>query len=117
MLERRIEPRLGPELRAPASAVFDSGSKTIIDCAHVKVERSIRVRAVLEGIQGIRGPQGAEVRLSLLAERENFFLREFLKKQHQFTHVVQARHLISENEAAKQVLTCDAGITSRTGCA
>jgi hypothetical protein len=45
------------------------------------------------------------------AERENFFLREFLKRQNEFTHVVQARHLISENEAAKQVLTRDAGIT------
>ena len=37
--ERRTEPRLSPELRAATSEVFDSGRKTIVDCAHVKVER------------------------------------------------------------------------------
>jgi len=112
ILERRIEPRLGPELRAPASAVFDSGSKTIIDCAHVKVER-LDTRPVLfsKVFKEFEDRKGQKYDYRYWAERENFFLREFLKKQHQFTHVVQARHLISENEAAKQVLTCDAGIT------
>src|SRR6185503_4174965 len=112
ILERRIEPRLGPELRAPASAVFDSGSKTIIDCAHVKVER-LDTRPVLfsKVFKEFEDRKGQKYDYRYWAERENFFLREFLKKQHEFTHVVQARHLISENEAAKQVLTCDAGIT------
>jgi hypothetical protein len=112
VLERRIEPRLGSELRAPASAVFDSGGKTIIDCAHVKVER-LDTRPVLfsKVFKEFEDRKGQKYDYRYWAERENFFLREFLKKQHQFTHVVQARHLISENEAAKQVLTCDAGIT------
>src|SRR4026208_817905 len=112
ILERRIEPRLGPELRAPASAVFDSGSKTIIDCAHVKVER-LDTRPVLfsKVFKEFEDRKGQKYDYRYWAERENFFLREVLKKQHQFPHGVQARHLISENEAAKQVLTCDAGIT------
>ncbi len=112
LLERRIEPRLGPELRAPASTVFDSGRKTIVDCAHVRVER-LDTRPVLfsKVFKEFEDRQGQKYDYRYWAERENYFLREFLKKQNEFTHVVQARHLISENEAAKQVLTCDAGIT------
>jgi hypothetical protein len=112
ILERRIEPRLGPELRAPASAVFDSGRKTIVDCPHVRVER-LDTRPVLfsKVFKEFEDRTGQKYDYRYWAERENFFLREFLKKQNEFTHVVQARHLISENEAAKQVLTCDAGIT------
>lgn len=114
----RVEPRLPPELRlgAPAlprrSEVFDSGRKTIIDCAHVKVER-LDTRPVLfsKVFKEFEDGRGQRYDYRYWAERENFFLREFLKKQGEFTHVVQARHLISENEAAKQVLTYDAGIT------
>src|SRR5471030_90314 len=110
--ERRIEPRLGPELSGAKSEVFDSGRKTIVDCAHVKVERletdPILFSKVFKEFEDWRG-QKYDYRY--WAERENFFLREFLKRQGEFTRVVQARHLISENEAAKQVLTCDAGIT------
>src|SRR6202795_3891399 len=110
--ERRAEPRLRPELRGAKSEVFDSGRKTIVDCAHVKVERldtcPILFSKVFKEFEDWKG-QKHDYRY--WAERENFFLREFLKKQNEFTHVVQARHLISENEAAKQVLTCDAGIT------
>src|SRR5262249_43998039 len=59
----------------------------------------------------IEDRQGQKYDYRYWAERENYFLREFLKKQSRYTHVVQARHLISEDEAAKQVLTRDAGIT------
>src|SRR5580765_1316391 len=112
LLERRIEPRLGAELRVPASTVFDSGRKTIVDCAHVRVER-LDTRPVLfsKVFKEFEDGKGQRYDYRYWAERENFFLREFLKKQSDFTHVVQPRHLISENEAAKQVLTCDAGIT------
>lgn len=110
--EHRIEPRLGPEPRSAKSEVFDSGRKTIIDCAHVRVERldthPVLFSKVFKEFEDLKG-QKYDYRY--WAERENFFLREFLKKQDEFTHVVQARHLISEEEAAKQVLTCDAGIT------
>lgn len=110
--ERRAEPRLGPELRYGKSEVFDSGRKTIVDCPHVRVERldtdPVQFSKVFKEFADGKG-QRYDYRY--WAERENFFLREFLKKQNEFTHVVQARHLISENEAAKQVLTCDAGIT------
>jgi len=110
-LERRIEPRLD----APppgASEVFDSGRKTVVDCAHVRVER-LDTHPVLfsKVFKEFEDRQGQKYDYRYWAERENYFLREFLKKQSEFTHVVQARHLISENEAAKQVLTCDAGIT------
>lgn len=111
-LERRIEPRLGPELRLAPSEVFDSGRKTIIDCAHVRVER-LDTHPVLYSkvFKEFEDWKGQKYDYRYWAERENYFLREFLKKQGEFTHVVQARHLISENDAAKQVLTCDAGIT------
>jgi hypothetical protein len=96
----------------PVSEVFDSGRKTIIDCAHVRVER-LDTRPVLfsKVFKEFEDGQGRRYDYRYWAERENFFLREFLKKQSEFTHVVQARHLISENDAAKQVLTYDAGIT------
>src|SRR5476651_1672021 len=110
--ERRIEPRLGPELRGAKSEVFDSGRKTIVDCAHVKVERLATYPILFSKVfKEFEGRQGQKYDYRYWAERENFFLREFLKKQQQFSHVVQPRHLISENEAAKQVLTYDAGIT------
>ncbi|HEV8517862.1 MAG TPA: hypothetical protein VGQ54_04760 [Burkholderiales bacterium] len=110
--ERRKEPRLSPELRGVQSEVFDSGRKTIVDCAHVKVER-LDTHPVLfsKVFKEFEDWKGQKYDYRYWAERENFFLREFLKKQNEFTHVVQARHLISENEAAKQVLTFDAGIT------
>src|ERR1700704_5550118 len=110
--ERRTEPRLSPELRGAQSEVFDSGRRTIVDCAHVRVER-LDTRPVLfsKVFKEFEDRTGQKYDYRYWAERENFFLREFLKKQNEFTHVVQARHLISENEAAKQVLTCDAGIT------
>jgi hypothetical protein len=108
----RVEPRLGPEPRRAPSEVFDTGRKTIIDCAHVRVER-LDTHPVLfsKVFKEFEDGRGRRYDYRYWAERENFFLREFLKKQKTFTHVVQARHLISENEAAKQVLTCDAGIT------
>jgi hypothetical protein len=109
---RWIEPRLGPAPALPVSEVFDTGAKTVVDCAHVKVERldtqPVMFSKVFKEFQDRRGHK---YDYRYWAERENYFLREFLKKQSQFTHVVQARHLISENDAAKQVLTCDAGIT------
>ena len=110
--ERRVEPRLSPQLRGANSEVFDSGRKTIVDCAHVKVER-LETHPVLfsKVFKEFEDWKGQKYDYRYWAERENFFLREFLKKQNEFTHVVQARHLISEDEAAKQVLTCDAGIT------
>ena len=110
--QRRIEPRLDPEPRVPESEVFDSGAKTIVDCAHVRVER-LDTHPVLfsKVFKEFEDWKGQKYDYRYWAERENYFLREFLKKQNEFTHVVQARHLISENEAAKQVLTCDAGIT------
>ncbi len=110
--ERRIEPRLGPELRGEKSEVFDTGRRTIVDCAHVKVER-LETHPILfsKVFKEFEDWKGQKYDYRYWAERENFFLREFLKKQGEFTHVVQARHLISEDEAAKQVLTCDAGIT------
>ena len=112
ILERRIEPRLDPELPGAKSEVFDSGRKTIVDCAHVKVER-LGTNPILfsKVFKEFEDSKGQKYDYRYWAERENFFLREFLKKQNEFTHVVQARHLISENEAAIQVLTCDAGIT------
>ncbi len=107
-----IEPRLGPVPTPLPSEVFDRGAKTIVDCAHVKVERldtePVQFSKVFKEFEDRRGHK---YDYRYWAERENYFLREFLKKQSRFTHVVQARHLISENEAAKQVLTCDAGIT------
>lgn len=110
----RVEPHLGPEPRVhrARSEVFDTGRKTIIDCAHVRVER-LDTRPVLfsKVFKEFEDGRGRRYDYRYWAERENFFLREFLKKQKTFTHVVQARHLISEDEAAKQVLTCDAGIT------
>ncbi len=111
VLERRIEPRLDLD-RPAASEVFDSGRRTIVDCAHVRVER-LDTQPVLfsKVFKEFEDRQGQKYDYRYWAERENYFLREFLKKQSTFTHVVQARHLISENEAAKQVLTCDAGIT------
>ncbi|MEO6625377.1 MAG: hypothetical protein ABIN37_11165 [Burkholderiaceae bacterium] len=107
-----MEPRLDPELRAAQSEVFDSGAKTIVDCAHVRVER-LDTHPVLfsKVFKEFKDRSGQKYDYRYWAERENFILREFLKKQGEFTHVVQARHLISENDAAKQVLTCDAGIT------
>jgi len=112
ILQRRIEPRLGAELRGAKSEVFDSGRKTIVDCAHVRVERLETEPVLFSKIfKEFEDSRGQKYDYRYWAERENFFLREFLKKQSEFTHVVQARHLISENEAAKQVLTCDAGIT------
>jgi hypothetical protein len=92
--------------------VFDTGRKTIIDCAHVRVER-LDTRPVLfsKVFKEFDDGAGRHYDYRYWAERENYFLREFLKKRNEFTHVVQPRHLISENEAAKQVLTCDAGVT------
>src|SRR5262245_26584856 len=110
--EHRAEPRLGPELRGANSEVFDTGRKTIVDLPHVKVERLDTHPVMFSKVfKEFRDRKGQRYDYRYWAERENFFLREFLKKQHEFTHVVQARHLISENEAAKQVLTYDAGIT------
>ena len=110
--DRWIEPRLAPEPGSFASEVFDSGAKTIIDCAHVRVERLGTVPVLFSKVfKKVEGRSGQRYDYRYWAERENFFLREFLKRQNEFTHVVQARHLISENEAAKQVLTRDAGIT------
>src|ERR1700691_4362943 len=92
--------------------IFDSGNKTIVDCAHVKVERLDTVPPLFSKVfKEVQDRQGQRYDYRYWAERENFFLREFLKKKSEFTRVVQPRHLISENEAAKQVLTCDAGIT------
>jgi serine/threonine protein kinase/TPR repeat protein len=109
--ERWIEPRLGPDPGA-ASAVFDLGRKTIVDCAHVRVERLETYPVLFSKVfKEFEDRTGHKYDYRYWAERENFFLREFLKRQNEFTHVVQARHLISENEAAKQVLTRDAGIT------
>jgi hypothetical protein len=111
-LERRIEPRLGPAPASPVSEVFDSGHKTIVDRAHVRVERLDTYPVLYSKVfKEFEDPKGQKYDYRYWSERENFFLREFLKKQNEFTHVVQARHLISENEAAKQVLTCDAGVT------
>jgi hypothetical protein len=94
------------------SDIFDSGNKTIVDCAHVKVERLDTVPVLFSKVfKEVQDQQGQRYDYRYWAERENFFLREFLKKKNEFTRVVQPRHLISENEAAKQVLTCDAGIT------
>ena len=110
--ESWIEPRLGPAAQAPKSEVFDSGHRVIVDCAHVKVER-LDTQPVLfsKVFKEFEDRKGHKYDYRYWAERENYFLREFLKKQSAFTHVVQARHLISENDAAKQVLTCDAGVT------
>ncbi len=110
--ERWIEPKLGPVAQPPRSQVFDSGHRVIVDCAHVKVER-LDTHPVLfsKVFKEFEDRRGHKYDYRYWAERENYFLREFLKKQSQFTHVVQARHLISENDAAKQVLTCDAGVT------
>ena len=109
---RWIEPRLGPPPLPPKSEVFDAGHRVIIDCAHVKVER-LDTHPVLfsKVFKEFEDRKGHKYDYRYWAERENYFLREFLKKQSEFTHVVQARHLISENDAAKQVLTCDAGVT------
>ena len=109
---RWIEPRLDPAPTLPASEVFDTDARTIVDCAHVKVER-LGTQPVLYSkvFKEFEDRKGHKYDYRYWAERENYFLREFLKKQSEFTHVVQARHLISENEAAKQVLTCDAGVT------
>ena len=107
-----IEPRLGPAPLPPKSEVFDTGARTVIDCAHVKVER-LDTQPVLfsKVFKEFEDRKGHKYDYRYWAERENYFLREFLRHQGEFRHVVQARHLISENEAAKQVLTCDAGIT------
>ena len=114
-LERRIEPRIGPRIEPdapPMSEVFDSGRKIVVDRAHVRVER-LDTNPVLYSkvFKEFEDRQGQKYDYRYWSERENFFLREFLRKKNEFTHVVQARHLISENEAAKQVLTCDAGVT------
>jgi len=107
-----IEPRLGPAPQLPESEVFDTGPRTVVDCAHVKVER-LDTQPVLfsKVFKEFEDRRGHKYDYRYWAERENYFLREFLRRQGEFRHVVQARHLISENEAAKQVLTCDAGIT------
>src|SRR4029434_4710314 len=100
--ERRTEPRLGPELRGGKSEGFATGRKTIVDLPHVKVERLDTHPIVFSKVfKEYRDGKGQRYDYRYWAERENFFLREFLKKQHEFTHVVQARHLISEIEAAK----------------
>jgi serine/threonine protein kinase len=110
--ERRIEPRMATPAHIAPSAVFDTGVKTIVDLPHVKVERLDTYPVLFSKVfKEFKDRRGQKYDYRYWAERENYFLREFLKKQSQFTHVVQARHLISENEAAKQVLTCDAGIT------
>ena len=110
--DRWIEPRLGPDPASGRSAVFDLGRKTIVDCAHVHVERLGTYPVLFSKVfKEFEDRSGHKYDYRYWAERENFFLREFLKRQNEFTHVVQARHLISENEAAKQVLTRDAGIT------
>lgn len=114
-LDRRIEPRIGPRIgpdTLPASEVFDSGAKIVVDRAHVRVER-LDTNPVLYSkvFKEFEDRKGLKYDYRYWSERENFFLREFLKKRNEFTHVVQARHLISENEAAKQVLTLDAGVT------
>jgi serine/threonine protein kinase len=96
----------------PASEVFDSGRRTIVDLAHVRVERLDTDPVLFSKVfKQVEDSRGQKYDYRYWAERENFFLREFLKKKQQFSHVVQPRHLISENEAAKQVLTCDAGVT------
>ena len=109
-LAQRVEPRIGPV--PVASEVFDTGRRTIIDCAHVRVER-LATRPVLYSkvFKEFQDRNGQKYDYRYWSERENFFLREFLKKQNLFAHVVQPRHLISENDAAMQVLTCDAGVT------
>ena len=102
----------GPAPRAPRARCSTPGRRTIVDCAHVRVER-LDTHPVLfsKVFKEFEDRKGQKYDYRYWAERENYFLREFLKKQNEFTHVVQARHLISENDAAKQVLTCDAGIT------
>ena len=110
--DRWIEPRLGPDPASAKSVVFGLGRKTIIDCPHVHVERLGTYPVLFSKVfKEFEDRTGHKYDYRYWAERENFFLREFLKRQTEFTHVVQARHLISENEAAKQVLTRDAGIT------
>jgi hypothetical protein len=100
------------EPRLATTEVFDSGHKTIVDFPHVRVERLDTEPMLFSKVfKQFEGQQGLQYDYRYWAERENFFLREFLKKKKQFLHVVQPRHLISENEAARQVLTCDAGIT------
>src|SRR5690348_1548960 len=112
VLTRFIEPHMGAEPHGAKSEVFDSGRKTIVDYPHVTVER-LDTHPVLfsKVFKEFEDSKGQRYDYRYWAERENFFLREFLKKQNEFTRVVQPRHLISENEAAKQVLTYDAGIT------
>lgn len=101
---------VGPAL--PATQVFDRGHRIIVDLAHVRVERLDTDPVLFSKVfKQFEDRTGQKYDYRYWAERENFFLREFLKKQQHFSHVVQPRHLISENEAAKQVLTCDAGIT------
>src|SRR5258706_9867429 len=87
--ERRITPRLGPELRGPQTEVFDTGRKTIVDCAHVRVER-LDTQPVLfsKVFKEFEDRAGQRYDYRYWAERENLFLREFLKKQAEFTHVV-----------------------------
>src|SRR5271165_1626986 len=101
-----------PEPRLFATEVFDAGHKIIVDFPHVRVERLDTEPVLFSKVfKQFAGLEGQNYDYRYWAERENFFLREFLKKKKEFLHVVQPRHLISENEAARQVLTCDAGIT------
>jgi hypothetical protein len=105
---RRVE----PHLRLQPSGVFDTGPRVIVDRAHVRVERLDTDPVLYSKVfKQFESRDGRTYDYRYWAERENFILREFLKRQAEFTHVVQARHLISENDAAKQVLTRDAGIT------
>src|SRR5215470_5518913 len=88
--EERIEPRLRPVLPRAHSDVFDTGRKTIVDCAHVRVERLDTSPVLFSKVfKEFQDRTGQTYDYRYWAERENFFLREFLKKQSEFTHVVQ----------------------------
>jgi hypothetical protein len=85
----------------PMTEVFDFGSRTIVDLAHVRVERLDTDPVLFSKVfKQVEDGRGQKYDYRYWAERENFFLREFLKKKQQFSHVVQPRHLISEDEAA-----------------
>ena len=94
-LERRIEPRIGPHTEPdalPVSEVFDTGGRIVVDRAHVRVER-LDTNPVLYSkvFKEFEDRSGQKYDYRYWSERENFFLREFLKKKNEFTHVVQAR--------------------------
>ena len=78
--DRWIEPRLGPDPGSAKSAVFDAGRKTIVDCAHVRVER-LGTHPVLfsKVFKEFEDRTGHKYDYRYWAERENFFLRDLLE--------------------------------------